>query len=182
MNLTNSSIWNGSTGFVTVGDGRCVTDGPFSGLRPVLYNHTYSQHCLLRGFRDGSKAGRLPSTPFSPESVGGLLREPTCEKFVRQIEFSVHNIMHLSIAGDFLALTAANDPIFFVHHAQLDRLWWQWQQENLGKRVQEYHGEHMFNSTRKVSLSDMTMVGGLAEDIPVSKVMNTKDGFLCYRY
>lgn len=117
LDLANSSIWDGETGFggdgdsntpVTVGNGRCVTTGPFTDLRPVRYNHTYTAHCLSRGFRDGNQTGRLPAAPFSPETVGALLRETTYTNFVQQVEYSVHNIMHQSIAGDFLALTAAN--------------------------------------------------------------------------
>jgi tyrosinase len=26
------------------------------------------------------------------------------------------------------AATSPNDPIFFLHHANIDRIWWNWQQ------------------------------------------------------
>lgn len=77
------------------------------------------------------------------------------------------------------------DPIFFVHHAQIDQLWWRWQQENPAKRLQEYGGNglsHMHNTTEEASLDDMLLFGGLVPDVPVSKVMDTENGFLCYRY
>ena len=117
MDLANSSIWDDSIGFggdgdldtpVTVGGGRCVTNGPFSALRPIIYNHTFTQHCLSRGFRDGKIIGRLPKTHYSPESIGSILRESTYEEFVRRVEIYLHNKMHQAIAGDFLAMTAAN--------------------------------------------------------------------------
>lgn len=117
MDLANSSIWDTEAGFggngdpespVTVGGGRCVTNGPFSGLRPIIYNHTFEEHCLSRGFRDGKVAGRLSGTAYSPESIGEILREPTYKEFVRKVEYYLHNTMHQSIAGDFLAMTAAN--------------------------------------------------------------------------
>ncbi len=117
MDLANSSIWDSSMGFggdgnpdslVTVGEGRCVTDGPFSALRPIIYNHTYTRHCLSRGFRDGKAVGRLPKNPYSPESIGSILRESTYKEFVRRVENYLHNTMHQAIAGDFLAMTAAN--------------------------------------------------------------------------
>jgi tyrosinase len=117
MDLAKSSIWDNSTGFggdgdqkgpETVGEGRCVTDGPFSELRPILYNHTFTQHCLSRGFRDEKTFGRLPSSPYSPDSIGRILRESTYKDFVRNVEYYLHNTMHTSIAGDFLAMTAAN--------------------------------------------------------------------------
>ena len=117
MDLANSSIWDSLLGFggdgdlespVTVGKGRCVTDGPFSALRPIIYNHTFAQHCLSRGFRNGETLGSLPGTPYSPESIGRILRESKYNDFVRSVEENLHNTMHQSIAGDFLAMTAAN--------------------------------------------------------------------------
>jgi len=118
--LANSSIWDDTTGFggdgdphgqVTVGEGRCVTAGPFTELRPIMYNHTYVRHCLSRGFRDGNTTGRLPSSPFSPEAIGKIVRKPTYKEFVKDVEYRLHNTMHTSIAGDFLALTAANGTL-----------------------------------------------------------------------
>lgn len=32
------------------------------------------------------------------------------------------------------------DPVFFVHHANLDRLWWQWQNGNLTARLTDIGG------------------------------------------
>lgn len=40
----------------------------------------------------------------------------------------------------------------------------------------------MFNSTGEATLSDILMYGGFANDVPVSEVMHTEGGFLCYRY
>lgn len=41
----------------------------------------------------------------------------------------------------------------------------------------------MYNSTEEnATIDDKLLYGGFAEDIPVSKVMNTENGFLCYRY
>ena len=36
-------------------------------------------------------------------------------------------------------LKTNTDPIFYLHHAQLDRLWWIWQQDKL-ERAHEYGG------------------------------------------
>jgi len=38
-----------------------------------------------------------------------------------------HNSIHVAVAGHMLAMTSPNDPIFFLHHANVDRLWAQWQ-------------------------------------------------------
>lgn len=117
MNLANSSIWDHATGFggdgdkdgpETVGEGRCVTDGPFTELRPVIYNHTRKVHCLSRGFRDGDIKGRLSGEKFSPENVGSILRLGNYTDFLQRVERDLHNTLHTSINGDFKAMTAAN--------------------------------------------------------------------------
>lgn len=75
------------------------------------------------------------------------------------------------------------DPIFYLHHAQLDHLWWQWQQEDRAKRLTEYEGKHMHNSTANdANLDSLLLYGKFARDIPVSEVMDTEGGVLCYRY
>ncbi|OBR08534.1 Monooxygenase [Colletotrichum higginsianum IMI 349063] len=117
MDLHSSSIWNNVTGFggdgdpagpIVVGEGRCVTDGPFSNLRPVRYNHTSLEHCLARGFRNEDAAGRPLNTWFGPESIGRLLRTPRYRDFEWDMENRLHNRMHRAVSGDFLSLTAAN--------------------------------------------------------------------------
>lgn len=93
---------------ITVGRGHCVTDGPFSQLRPIIYNHTYIDHCLSRGFQNNGTRGLISGEPFSPDAVGNIIRKPTFREFGMHVEYSLHNSMHTAISGDFLALTAAN--------------------------------------------------------------------------
>lgn len=73
------------------------------------------------------------------------------------------------------------DPLFYVHHAQLDRMW-RWQQEDPHRRMTEYEGRQMFKSTGNATVNDILMFGGFTEDVPVISVMNTEGGFLCYKY
>lgn len=40
----------------------------------------------------------------------------------------------------------------------------------------------MYNSTGNATVDDILMYGGFAKDIPVSSVMDTKGGVLCYTY
>ena len=39
----------------------------------------------------------------------------------------LHNRVHVWIGGDMGPGTAPNDPVFFLHHCNIDRLWAQWQ-------------------------------------------------------
>ncbi|KAG6028785.1 hypothetical protein E4U41_000588 [Claviceps citrina] len=191
IDLASSSIWNGTTGFggdgdadgaETVGEGRCVTTGPFADLRPVMYNHTRIRHCLSRGFRDGNATGHLPGAKFRPENIGEILRQENYTAFVRKVERDLHNTLHTSINGDFKAMTAANDPLFFLHHVTLDRLWWKWQREDPTGRLLQYSGKHMYNSSGAASPSDMLLYDGFADNVPVQEAMNTEGGKLCYTY
>ncbi|KJX99738.1 tyrosinase tyrosinase: common central domain protein [Zymoseptoria brevis] len=192
MDIAASSIWDAESGFggngdptgqVTVGNGTCVEDGPFANLRPIRYNNTYVAHCLSRGFADKPTLDRLLGKRFNPRSIGRIMRVDDYKDFNWEAEFHLHNGMHPAIGGDFLAMTAANDPIFFLHHAQLDHIWWQWQQQQPESRLSAYSGRHMVNSTdENASLQDVLMFGGLVENVPVWHAMDTENGKLCYRY
>lgn len=79
-------------------------------------------------------------------------------------------------------LTRRQDPVFFLHHGQLDRLWWIWQDVDSGKRGRMYTGKKRHNSTENASLDDVIPMGGLAPDVRVGDIIGTENGFLCYRY
>ena len=69
--------------------------------------------------------------------------------------------------------------MFFLHHAQVDRIWWIWQQAN-GWRWHEYNGNG--TNGNPVSLSDPLPMMGLAPDGVVSDYIYTMGGKLCYGY
>jgi tyrosinase len=73
------------------------------------------------------------------------------------------------------------DPVFFLHHAQLDRLWWIWQHFE-PSRLQKYAGYAFHNTTQPASLEDVISLGGLAPSITVREIIDTGSGYLCYRY
>lgn len=78
------------------------------------------------------------------------------------------------------------DPVFFVHHTQIDRLWWLWQQRDPETRNDEFFGPFGLDDSSVVvsgaSLTDAIIMLGLAEDRVVSKLMKTESEILCYRY
>jgi hypothetical protein len=61
-------------------------------------------------------------------SFGGLNRTPNhYGDFFGYLEMSPHNFVHGAIGGWMLDVnTAAQDPIFWLHHSNIDRLWNQW--------------------------------------------------------
>jgi len=60
-------------------------------------------------------------------AVEGLLDQTDWSDFTDGLE-DVHDFVHGWVSGDMGNIgTAAYDPIFWSHHAMIDRLWWIWQ-------------------------------------------------------
>lgn len=78
----------------------------------------------------------MPSTPQIDRAMRYPVYDtppwgPTSENSYRQEFERVHGIVHSAVGG-FMAdpLRAVNDPTFFLHHANVDRLWYAWQRAN----------------------------------------------------
>lgn len=126
------------------GDDAKVTTGPFrSGAWTVDLVEGGGPDYLQRDL-----AGALAPTLPTPANVTGCLTEtpydaPPWDRFVNpsfrdRLEGwhgagSVHNRVHLWVGGSMLPSSSPNDPIFFLHHCNVDRLWAQWQREHPGE-------------------------------------------------
>lgn len=77
-------------------------------------------------------------------------------------------------------LTTIADPIFYLHHSQLDRIWWLWQSRDKQNRVKSYDGKA--DGGADVTLSDLLPLAGLDEDLTVAEIMDTESNGMCYRY
>lgn len=69
--------------------------------------------------------------------VDGVLNLPTFERFSVGLESGPHNNTHVWVGGEMTQATSPNDPLFFLHHANIDRLWTEWvetNQDNTGFR------------------------------------------------
>jgi tyrosinase len=87
--------------------------------------------------------------------------------------------------------TSTNDPLFFLHHAGLDRLWAMWQELDLDNRLHNVSGTVPSLLPFSFPGSNFTLdtpiwMGFSAPDRPVKDVMDTMNrngkGFLCYKY
>ncbi len=58
--------------------------------------------------------------------VQAVLARTAFTGFQRDLE-AVHGGVHNAIGGDMMTAHSPADPIFFLHHANVDRLWVQWQ-------------------------------------------------------
>lgn len=99
--------------------------------------------------------------------------------------------------GDMGPSSSPNEPLFFLHHAQIDRLWWMWQQGNPETRNAEYEGIRERGPGIRgrpllpgevapidipATLDDIMPFMKLADDLPVSTVMTTESDIMCYTY
>jgi len=104
---------------------------------------------------------------------------------------SIHNAPHFANSGDLLGpgfmtgtpyfpsqSSAPNDPLFWVQHANVDYLWWKWQ--NKGKTQQyDFRGGGFFGND---NICDKLPFSGLGPDIPVAAALKTEWYPLCYTY
>ncbi|KAF6800328.1 tyrosinase central domain containing protein [Colletotrichum sojae] len=86
-----------------------------------------------------------------------------------------------------MTFSAPNDPVFFLHHTQVDRLWWMWQMRDPVTRFREYHGptedfRHHHRRSAGASDVDVLPMGGLVNDGRVREYLDTRQGSLCYIY
>lgn len=125
-------------------DNRVLT-GPFKDWHAVIYDNTTNDFVtrdtpgLVRklGRDPAGSASTLPSEAQVAELNTHLVYDvppydKTTEGFRNRLEGwaagpRLHNQVHRWVGGDMLAGTSPNDPVFWLHHANIDLIWWKWQ-------------------------------------------------------
>ncbi|KAK5663823.1 hypothetical protein OQA88_26 [Cercophora sp. LCS_1] len=122
------------------------------------------------------------------------MNQTTYTGFTQALENGPHSAVHFCVggggprngpSGDLGWNDASlNDPIFFLHHTQADRLWWQWQQENPGTRTFAYEGIRDLPDGSQVdaTLDDPLPMGDLATAAVVREYVDANSPGLCYTY
>lgn len=54
----------------------------------------------------------------------------TTSGYRRYSEGRLHNVVHRWVAGTMVQATSPNDPVFYLNHCMVDRLWARWQRRN----------------------------------------------------
>lgn len=115
-----------------------------------------------------------------------------------------HANIHMIMGGDMAGTcpTAAgsscvggstwtpNDPLFFLHHANIDRIWWKWQLKSpqnfyafAGGSIQTYTDPAYPNGYPPwMNITDLLPTDGLFPQQSILSMMNTVAGNLCYVY
>jgi tyrosinase len=67
-----------------------------------------------------------------PSDLEGLLLGTNFATFRQNIEFDpFHNVGHRWVGGQMIQLASPKDPVFYLHHNMVDKIWQDWQ--NLGR-------------------------------------------------
>lgn len=77
-----------------------------------------------------------PNLPLNDSNVTGTatnfraaLNAANSYTTLRARSEDLHNLVHRWTGGNMLRMTSPNDPVFFLHHAQIDRMWSIWQRK-----------------------------------------------------
>lgn len=83
----------------------------------------------------------------------------------------------------YLTRTRPSDPLFYLHHANLDRIWWQWQHADLETRLYAISGRSSVDPPfMNVTLDFNLKMNGLAPLVQLREVMDIRNELLCYEY
>ncbi|KAJ1955982.1 hypothetical protein GGI12_005430 [Dipsacomyces acuminosporus] len=149
------------------GSNRCVTSGAQGGWTLSYPNN----HCLRRQYNNG----RTMNPWYSPEYIQSVLaRSPSMTDLRPGLEYSLHGAIHLAVGGDMNSDPSPNDFIFWLHHANIDRLWNVWQ--NTGNHLWDITGV----DARGQRLTLDSSIAAYNE--PIRTVMQLGYGNQCYQY
>lgn len=73
----------------------------------------------------------LAAIPYDSAPWEDSLRDPSdpaeWRGFRIQLEIPLHNLVHRWVGGNMVDMSSPNDPVFWLHHCNIDRLWAEWQ-------------------------------------------------------
>jgi len=178
--------------------GGCVEGGPFkegtfvTHLGPSTNTSIDNPRCLIRDFAP-------PELVHCTQSkVDELLRLKTYPLFSKDITFitgfdntGIHGFGHLVIGGILGQMSdlfnSPSDPLFYMHHTNLDRVWWQWQVQDLDNRLCAIGGptvpfDYMLKEGPAVTRDFEVNIDVMGPSIPVRDLFSSVGGPLCYVY
>ncbi|KAI9137612.1 hypothetical protein BKA69DRAFT_879399 [Paraphysoderma sedebokerense] len=109
----------------------CVTEGPFAGFMAV------DGQCVTRAYN-------ASVTAVDPRVIAALILEnQPFATYSDTYEFGQHAAVHSAIGGHMATLTGStNDPMFFMHHAHVDYIWYKRQWANPQQTYWDLNGQH----------------------------------------
>ncbi|KAH8727573.1 hypothetical protein GQ44DRAFT_725108 [Phaeosphaeriaceae sp. PMI808] len=199
-NFTHSVLLDPVTGFGGNGSGpnHCITDGPFASyINHLGPGYEYTKHCI----------NRIVDETFSSFSsqtlVDACLAKPDFLSAWNCIERRPHQGGH---GGMIDPIASPGDPLFYLHHTWLDKMWADWQLKGLPGRLTEMGGENVQipeklefpfparpsnipqptgaegDPGKVTTLNHKLNMYGNGPNRTISDVMDIWQGVLCYEY
>ncbi|KAL2160796.1 hypothetical protein VTH06DRAFT_993 [Thermothelomyces fergusii] len=183
-----------------VGRDRCIADGPFANYTNALgpgYENT--DHCINRAINDWASQGS------SQQYVDACLALETFEDAWPCIEGRPHSGGHGGVGGQMQnGVSSPGDPLFYLHHTWLDKVFWDWQARDRPTRTTTIGGTNVAPDglpgfpTRPSNIpkptgadgdpGTITTLGhvlnmyGNMPNATVGDVLDIQGDFLCYEY
>ncbi|GCB27455.1 tyrosinase [Aspergillus awamori] len=187
-NMWQSSMWGADAfGGNGTGSDNCVRDGRFSNLTlHIGPGDEDTDYCLRRAWNTEKAIANANSTVLEMCNAYN-----TYAPWWNCISNIPHKGVHTYIGGVMADIKSSpGDPIFFMHHMYIDRVWWKWQQQDPINRLYDISGPTLNhtanvepaggwqNATLHYELSSFNIM----PNITIAEVMNTQGGYLCYGY
>lgn len=203
----NGTVGGSGRIFLPSGEGGgCIMSGPFQGMQAHLGPNaptmdgeikvngtfTYNPRCLKRDLTTYASSNWLTIDNLYNMTLGPASKSIATFQDELQGRFDegflgMHAAGHFAIggdAGDFYS--SPNDPVFFMHHAMLDQLWWIWQGLHPKEAGTIAGTITMFNypPSRNATLNDTVSMNYLnLDDRKIRDLLDTTAGSpFCYIY
>ncbi|KAI0132820.1 hypothetical protein BJ170DRAFT_615493 [Xylariales sp. AK1849] len=188
--------------------GGCVDSGPFANMtvnlgpvfpfapdvptNPQPDGLGYNPRCLRRDVN--RNAARETTTNYTAALITNSSNlgdfQDTMNGRPDWGQWGVHTSGHMTIGGDPGGdfFVAPGDPAFYLHHGQIDRVYWIWQLQDLEKRLGEVAGTITPGNSppsRNGTADDELDLGFLAEKVRLGDALTTIGGIggtFCYVY
>ncbi|PYI01232.1 tyrosinase [Aspergillus sclerotiicarbonarius CBS 121057] len=186
--MWQSSMW-GADAFGGNGTGSdlCVRDGRFSNYTlHIGPGDEDTDYCLRRAWDTENAIANANSTALDMCNAYN-----TYAPWWDCISNIPHKGVHTYIGGVMADIKSSpGDPIFFMHHMYIDRVWWLWQKQDPINRLYDISGPTVNhtanvepaggwqNATLHYELSSFNIMANTT----IGHVMNTQGGYLCYGY
>ena len=121
-----------------------VVTGAFRGAAgnwPIRIKDGGEADVLVRQMGEAADAANLPSSGTQTTTLNRTSYDgPTYNDFTRSstqwnhfrvdAEYDLHNLVHRYVGGNMVTGSSPNDPVFWLHHCNIDRLWAHWQRQH----------------------------------------------------